>query len=104
MAGWSGGIARTNSPGMKKRVPAMRKHGLVLARLGLFDIVNGFLDRCRVASYRRLRSLCEQHTLWAAVVWRKLHDALFDLAEISSAPGTPQTLCRFVGDGVDSQA
>ena len=32
-----------NSPGMKKRVPAMRKRGLVLARVTrLFDIVNGF--------------------------------------------------------------
>ncbi len=31
-------------------------------------------------------------------------DALFDLAEISSAPGTSQALCRLVGDGVDSQA
>ena len=31
-------------------------------------------------------------------------DALFDLAEISSAPRTTQALCRPDVDGVDSQA
>ena len=78
---------------MKTRDPVLGPVEGVVAR-AIFDIVNGFFNRCRGASYLADVVRYNDATQQMQVIWLRL----------SSMPVTAQPLCRAVVDGVDSQA